>query len=61
MSIWDYKHIVWSRKETDMTEINEARKFYAYQMTHPGNGQLVRRRCTIENQFDLSRRTSWHV
>ena len=26
--------------------------------THPGNGQLVRRRCTIENQFDLYRRTS---
>ena len=31
------------------------------QETHPGNGQLVRRRCTIENQFDLFRRTSWHV
>ena len=25
---------------------------------HPGNGQLVRRRCTIENKFDLSRWTS---
>ena len=23
--------------------------------TRLGNGQLVRRRCTIENQFDLSR------
>ena len=28
---------------------------------HPWNGQLVRRRCTIENQFDLYRRTSWHL
>ena len=26
--------------------------------SHPGNGQLVRRRSTIENQFDLSRWTS---
>ena len=26
-------------------------------LTHPGNDQLVRRRCTVENQFDLSRRT----
>ena len=29
--------------------------------THPGNGQPARRRCTIENQLDLPRRTSWHV
>ena len=26
-------------------------------LTHPGNSQLVRLRCTIENQFDLTRWT----
>ena len=35
-------------------------QLYLY-IAHPGNGQLVRRRCTIENKFDLSRRTSWYL
>ena len=30
-------------------------------ISHLGNGQLGRCRCTVENQYDLSRRTSWHV
>ena len=39
--------------------LKENRTFiFAYLITHPGNGQLVRCRSTIENQFDLSRRTS---
>ena len=29
--------------------------------TRLGNGQLVRRQCTIDNQFDLSRCIIWHV
>ena len=32
-----------------------------FRLTLPVNGQLVRRRCNIEDQFDPSRRTSGHV
>ena len=42
------------------SKLHEKRFYFLFKL-HPGNGQLVRRRCTIANQFDLSRRTCWHV
>ena len=60
--LWQAKQF-WRRRSLKMVD---DRPWLYYKLTNEpkaclGNGQLVRRGCTIESQFDLSRCIIWHV